>query len=758
MRTKSKRRQLLACMLSFVLITVYAQSVFGFSLFKKAETPEIVPPAMKMYSKHKPVEINISSQNLNVVNGSIEEAKKLYDGDSETAFVGEESADVTLDLGKKHVLAGVKFTPVGEEKSLNNAIGTKFYVSKDNRVFTEAVVAEPESGENYTEDAKELMFGSVGEFRYVKAGIPKGARISEIEWLEYPKWSYSNKGVDMNLCAFDVQEDLNTDIVTAVYNSNGVMKAISKTDYEFSAENQADVSLNVKGVRSESGDSSRVAVWTDKGMLAVERILKFRYADIVNSFSVANVFSDDMMAQRNKPFVVWGKAPSESEIIVTMFDDRGQKNVKTVKVKKDGQWEVDMGSFSEGGKYILTVKCDDDEKVYKNITFGDVWLLAGQSNMEYYMLCGNDTSRYLRSKEGRTEADNPQIRLLNLLNKGVKGAGEPINNLPVRDGEKLWTYMNRDAANYCSAIGYYFAQEIQQTYNIPIGLISVAVGDTEINKWLPKDFKNGEFTGTDGALYNNRISPISKLNICGILWYQGEADDYRTNMGTQEYCDAMVGLVEHYRSIWGEDLPFYWTQLTRHAQKDASKIRNAQRLAYEKLNNKKNAGVISLMDIYGDYESEAGSCRNDIHPYQKKEAAERFAKYAMRDVYGKDTIVSGPVFAGAKFKDDAVEVSFDCTGKLAIMPKEQYADKTGDKLIRQNKLSTTKLQEFEIAGEDMIFVSADGIIDGNKVILRNNKVAKPMYVRYAWGGYPEMPNLTDESGLPALSFSTLILD
>ena len=602
------------------------------------------------------------------------------------------------------------------------------------------------------------MFGSVGEFRYVKAGIPKGASISEIEWLEYPKWSYSNKGVDMNLCAFDVQEDLNTDIVTAVYNSNGIMKAISKTDYEFSAKEQVDVSLNVKGVRSESGDSSRVAVWTDKGMLAVERILKFRYADIVNAFSVANVFSDDMMAQRNKPFVVWGKAPSESEIIVTMFDNKGQKNAKTVRVKNDGQWEVDMGSFPEGGKYILTVKCDDDEKVYKNITFGDVWLLAGQSNMEYYMLCGKDTTKYLKSKDGKTEVDNPQIRLLNLLNKGVKGAGEPINNLPVRNGEKLWAYMNRDAANYCSAIGYYFAQEIQQKNNIPVGLISVAVGDTEINKWLPKGFSNGEFTGTDGVLYNNRISPISKLNICGVLWYQGEADDYRTNMGTQEYCDAMVGLVEHYRSIWGEDLPFYWAQLTRHAQKDASKIRNAQRLAYEELSNKKNAGVISLMDIYGDYEAEEGSCRNDIHPYQKKEAAERFALYAMKDVYGDDTVVSGPVFAGTEFKGNTVEVTFECTGKLAIMPKEKYADKTGDNLIRQNKLSTAKLQEFEVAGEDMIFVSADGIIEGNKVILRSDKVAKPMYVRYAWGGYPEMPNLTDESGLPALSFSTLISD
>lgn len=760
MRTKSKKGQLLACMLSFVLTVTCSESVLGVNWFKKADTPDYIPPAMKMYSVCQPIEVDINANSLNVVNSNIEDAKLLYDQDDKTVFSANEKADIILDLGKKHMIAGVKFMPKsGENTNSARAIGTRFYVSKDNRLFTEAAIAEPFDGETYTEEEKEIMFGSIGEFRYVKAGIPKDAAISEITWLEYPDWTYGNRNMDMTLRAYDVQKDMNTDIITAVYNSNGVMKSIAKTGYDFQAEKQVDVSLEMNGVRNESGDSSRVAVWTDNGTLALERILKFRYADILNGFSVPNVFADDMMIQRNKPFIVWGKAPVGSSVVAILEDDKGNKNVKYAKVKDEPQWEIDMGSFPEGGSYTLSVSCGEEKRTYKNITFGDVWLLAGQSNMEYYMLCGKDTSRYLRSKEGKAEADNPQIRLLNLLNKGTSGAGEPVNNLPVGDGEKIWSLMNKDAANYCSAIGYYFAQEIQKKNNIPVGLISVAVGDTEINRWLPAGFNNGTFTGTNGDLYNNRIAPFGKLNICGILWYQGEADDYRTNMGTQEYCDAMVGLIEHYRSIWGADLPFYWAQLTRHVQKDASEIRNAQRLAYDKLANKNNAGIVSLLDLYGDYDAEEGSCRNDIHPYQKKEAAERFVLYAMRDVYGKeDTIVSGPQYNSIEIKDGVITITYDCTGKLTTMPKERYADKTGDKLIKQNKLNTSKVQEFEIAGEDKMFLSADAVIEGNKIIIRSDKIEKPMYVRYAWGGYPEMPNVTDESGLPALSFSTLISD
>lgn len=212
--------------------------------------------------------------------------------------------------------------------------------------------------------------------------------------------------------------------------------------------------------------------------------------------------------------------------------------------------------------------------------FGDVWLCVGQSNMDYYMLGGKDTEEYLDSEQGRREVNNPNIRLLNLWNKGVGGAGAAVNQLPLGSQETVWAPMDRDAANYCSAVGYYFAQGVQQEYNVPVGLLSVAVGDTEINRWIPWGDTYGSFTSTDGGLYFNRVAPFEKLQIRGILMYQGEADQYRTHLTAGEYRDAMAGLVDHYRDIWGAEIPFYWAQLTRY-NRDESQVREGQRLALD---------------------------------------------------------------------------------------------------------------------------------------------------------------------------------
>ena len=164
-----------------------------------------------------------------------------------------------------------------------------------------------------------------------------------------------------------------------------------------------------------------------------------------------------------------------------------------------------------------------------------------------------------------------------------------------------------------------------------------------------------------------------------------------------------------------------------------------------------------MLDLYGEYEVGTGNCREDIHPHQKKEVAQRFALYAKRDVYGKtDTIANGPVYKSMRILGNKIELTFDCTGSLKIMPKEQYADEQTDKLIKQKRLNAQKLQEFEIAGADGIFVRADAVANGNTVTVSSKDVSTPVAARYGWGAYPEMPNLTDDSGLPALTFTTEI--
>ncbi len=489
-------------------------------------------------------------------------------------------------------------------------------------------------------------------------------------------------------------------------------------------------------------------MFDENGASPIPSPLTYRVNSATAEFSLAAVFGSNMMIQADKPLTVWGKAPENCTVEVKIKNSLGGEVVKKARVSKNSDWEVNMGEFSSGGNYTMIVKADGKSIECKNITFGDVWLCTGQSNMEYYMMSGEETAAELKNEK---DVKNSNIRIYNLWDKAKDGAAMPVDNPPC-DGV-YWREAAADTVSYFSAVGYYFARELQAETNEPIGIINVAVGDTEINRWAEKGLKNGSFTCTDGDLYNNRIYPFRKLKFKGIIMYQGEADQYRTHMTAIEYRDALTGLIDSYRENWGKELPFYWAQLTRY-KVDESEVREGQRLTLQSVAVKKNTGMIALTDVFGNYKGGEGSCREDIHPWGKKIVGERFAAYALRDCYGMDVDVTGPVYVSSERKGNKLELTFDAKGKLQIMPKEKYADKVTMDKINKGKLDPNRIAEFEIAGADKKFYVASAQIEGNKIILTSNSVREPLYARYAWGEYPEMPNLTDGTGLPAAAFTT----
>ena len=116
--------------------------------------------------------------------------------------------------------------------------------------------------------------------------------------------------------------------------------------------------------------------------------------------------------------------------------------------------------------------------------------------------------------------------------------------------------------------------------------------------------------------------------------------------------------------------------------------------------------------------------------------------------------MTGPVFKSVEKQGNKLVLTFECKGELTVMPKERYADKITDEKIKKEKIDTSKPMEFEVAGSDGKYVKADAEIEGSTVILTSDSVKNPVYARYAWGAYPEMPNLTDETGLPTATFTT----
>jgi len=226
-------------------------------------------------------------------------------------------------------------------------------------------------------------------------------------------------------------------------------------------------------------------------------------------------------------------------------------------------------------------------------------------------------------------------------------------------------------------------------------------------------------------LYNAMVHPLSKYTIKGVIWYQGEGNSTRAH----QYRRLFPKLIEDWRNTWKQgDFPFYFTQLANFRSvvkvptpSDWAELREAQ----FKTLNLPNTGMAVTIDL-GD--------SLDLHPKNKQDVGKRLALIALAKTYGKDVEFSGPLYQGFTVNKDVIEISFNHSNGLKAMGND-------------------RLSGFEIAGDDQRFYWADAKIVGDKVVVRSQKVKRPIAVRYAWADNP-VCNLTNTSNLPASPFRT----
>lgn len=729
----------------------------------KFQISEEMPAAkIKVYSEQASVvdPDKITSFNLKSADGtynSEDGANNLYDGDISTCS-GSSNSWVTLDAGELKTLSYIRYIPNTSSQIMGNTcVGTKFLASKDNKYFVELGTVNPDVNGDINLDWHTLEFSGYGEYRYFKVELSPYASFGEIEWVsDVGIISDENNKTDFSFMAFDAMEGFEGYTVLTIYNKDKILKCVETIDSDFKVGDYTK--LEFSNIQLELGDYIRVITYDKQDMkMAVDFPLDYRFTEASSNLSVSNIYSDNMMFQADQELVISGKGVCGSEVRAVIKNvDTGEEFSGSGIAKDISDWEINLGVFENGGNYELLISSENEKLEFTNITFGDIWVFAGQSNMEFY-LCGEKSgNELLNTKEGKKKSTTDKIRMINMYNIGYMGAAGEVESVPLNDWNEYWTELTPDRVSYMSAIAYYFSQGIKDRYDRNVGIISVAVGDTEINQWYPRGESFGKFTGDSGKLYNNRIYPFTKQKIKGILWYQGEADNYRTNMNAEEYSDAMAGLINLYRKNWNsEDLPFYYVQLTRYETKDASEIREGQRIALQKVKNKKNVGMFGLLDIIGRYEQGEGCARTDIHPWQKEVVADRFLDYVGHDIYGdSEANTSGPVYQSKQKIDNTIVLTFKHKGKLKVMDKSQYVDSVCEQKISASSTDTGILHEFWISDESGKFYPANAEIENDKVVVWSDNVSNPTDVMYAWGAYPEMPNLTDDSGLPAVTFNT----
>jgi sialate O-acetylesterase len=230
------------------------------------------------------------------------------------------------------------------------------------------------------------------------------------------------------------------------------------------------------------------------------------------------------------------------------------------------------------------------------------------------------------------------------------------------------------------------------------------------------------------GLFNGMLSPILNYSIKGVIWYQGESNTPHP----ENYEELFAGMINEWRKQWKkDDLPFLYVQLPNYLERENPQAIGKWPLLREaqlKTLKVPHTAMIVTIDI-GEW--------NDLHPLNKLDLAKRLALAARKLAYGDESAVPmGPIYRSMEIQGNKAILNFTNIG-------------TG--LVSKG---CEKLNNFEIAGENGIFYSADAYIENNQAAVSCEQISLPVAVRYAWSDSPKNINFYNKEGLPASPFRT----
>ncbi|CAH0995191.1 hypothetical protein EMA8858_01311 [Emticicia aquatica] len=196
---------------------------------------------------------------------------------------------------------------------------------------------------------------------------------------------------------------------------------------------------------------------------------------IITSFSgfaqlkLARLFADHVVLQRQKTIPVWGWAVPNERVKIELANQ-----IQTIQADNNGKWLAKFSPMEAGGPFKLTVSSNAEKIEVTDILIGEVWLLSGQSNMEWTVKQANNF------KEEKKNANFPQIRHF-----FVEHEVSIQPQIDLKNG--AWKLASAETVGDFSAIGFFFARELTQKLNIPIGLLHASWGGSQIEGWLSKE-------------------------------------------------------------------------------------------------------------------------------------------------------------------------------------------------------------------------------------------------------------------------------
>ena len=194
-------------------------------------------------------------------------------------------------------------------------------------------------------------------------------------------------------------------------------------------------------------------------------------SEATSTLKLPGIFGDHMVLQQGQEIPVWGWAEPGSTVRVSL---EGQST--TTQADAAGEWVARLPALPASKNPVrLTIESNGESLTFEDILLGDVWLCSGQSNMAM------GVGAQKRAKEIIANADHPEIRFF-LVHRQVSysPASDLLGEWVVCSPENIT--MDGGWKGF-SAVGYFFGRAIQQSQNVPVGLIGSYVGGTNIIFW-----------------------------------------------------------------------------------------------------------------------------------------------------------------------------------------------------------------------------------------------------------------------------------
>ena len=488
------------------------------------------------------------------------------------------------------------------------------------------------------------------------------------------------------------------------------------------------------------------------------------------------IFGDHMILQRDQKVPVWGWADDGEKVTVEFAGEK----VETTAA--GGKWSVKLPALkanSTGAKLTVTGK---NKVEFQDVLVGEVWFCSGQSNMEWDVRSSKNAAQEIAG------ANNPRIRHFKVPHVT---SIEPQEEVKTQGG---WTLTTAQSVGGFTAVGYFFAREIQKDLDVPIGLIGDNWGGTRIEPWIPPvGFKQVPALKADFAdklaelplrspsmvpdlqpAVNDKGEPVldkagkpvlrpvmgkdNKPKLKPALDKDGKPVMNANNGSAMAIYNAMVHPVVPYAirgALWyqgesnnGEGMLYFekmkaliggWRTIWQQGEFPFLFVQLAP-YRYGKPENlpgiwEAQTASLAIPNTGMAVTTDISTVGN-IHPPDKQEVGHRLALWALAKTYNKDIAsYASPLYDAVKVEGGKARVSF----KNAV----------GGLKSRDGK----PLTWFTIAGEDKKFVAANAEVSGDSVVVSAEGVSSPVAVRFGWHELAE-PNLANAAGLPASPFRT----